>query len=157
MCRCNNERLKAQTDEFTRLTYTGSRLRGTLKHLKIGTRLSGEMPRFESMKGETSMQSRSYRCVISRSSIFRLIPGPLSSAADLAKILQTLDLRGEENATTKKRKTHYCILFWILPQAWPHLQWRPRPLAVGLVVVILVVVLHGQDLLPPQERSVLFL
>jgi hypothetical protein len=40
MCRCD-ERLKAKTEETTRLTYTG--LCGGLEHLKIETRLMNEM------------------------------------------------------------------------------------------------------------------
>ena len=46
-CRCN-ERLKAQTDGFTRLAYTV--LRGELEHLKIVTRLIGES--FECVMGK---------------------------------------------------------------------------------------------------------
>ena len=37
-CRCN-ERLKAKTEGYSRLTYTG--FRGGLEHLKIETRLRG--------------------------------------------------------------------------------------------------------------------
>jgi hypothetical protein len=46
-CRCD-ERLKAKTEGFTRLSYTG--LDGGLEHLKIETRLIDE--RFPSVMGE---------------------------------------------------------------------------------------------------------
>jgi hypothetical protein len=46
-CRCD-ERLKTNTEESTRLTYTG--LIGELEHLKIETRLIDEM--FTSVMGE---------------------------------------------------------------------------------------------------------
>jgi hypothetical protein len=46
-CWCN-ERLKAKTEGYTHLTYTG--LYGRLEHLKIEARLKGE--KFESVKGE---------------------------------------------------------------------------------------------------------
>jgi hypothetical protein len=45
-CRCD-ERLKAKTEGYTRLTYTG--LHGGLEHLKIETRLIDE--RFVSVMG----------------------------------------------------------------------------------------------------------
>jgi hypothetical protein len=48
-CRCN-ERLKAKTEGSKLLAYTG--LRGGRGHLKIKTRLRGEM--FESVRGECS-------------------------------------------------------------------------------------------------------
>ena len=49
-CRCS-ERLKVKTEGSTRLTYTG--LCGQLEHLKIETRLIGEI--FECVMGECAI------------------------------------------------------------------------------------------------------
>ncbi len=56
-CRCD-ERLKAKSEGFKRLAYTG--LCGGLEHLKIETRLRDE--RFDSVMGE---------CVILTSQVYR--------------------------------------------------------------------------------------
>ena len=61
-CRCN-ESLKAKTDGFKRLAYTG--FHGELEHLTIRTRLTGES--FECVMGECDLEA------IGAPSMFRLI------------------------------------------------------------------------------------